>query len=261
MATVSEYIDQGMALLGIPARQKGPVTKGWNKAENAITDSERAAALTGNVGLAHAYSNPPTMALDIDDLPKARTWLEERGVDLDTLLDANDAVQVCSGRQGRAKLIYRLRGGMAPLLTKQITAPETGEMVLELRCASANGLTVQDVLPPSIHPETGLPYTWGGKGDWRAIPVIPDALLAIWLQELVAGRGPRKTSASARTVDATPRQRARVADMLRHVSADCSYELYRDMVWAILSLGWDDGESIAQEWCLTVTCPPKDPSI
>jgi hypothetical protein len=38
--------------------------------------------------------------------------------------------------------------------------------------------------------------------------------------------------------------------MLSYISADCSYELYRDMVWAILSLGWHDGEDIAEAWCL-----------
>jgi hypothetical protein len=52
-------------------------------------------------------------------------------------------------------------------------------------------------------------------------------------------------------VDDTPRQRARVADALAHISANCSYELYRDMVWAILSLGWHDSEQIAEAWCLT----------
>ena len=35
--------------------------------------------------------------------------------------------------------------------------------VLEFRCGTADGLTVQDVLPPSMHPDTGMPYRWGGK--------------------------------------------------------------------------------------------------
>jgi hypothetical protein len=52
-------------------------------------------------------------------------------------------------------------------------------------------------------------------------------------------------------VDDTPRQRARLAEMLSCITADCSYELYRDIVWAILSLGWHDGEEIAHGWCLT----------
>ena len=55
----------------------------------------------------------------------------------------------------------------------------------------------------------------------------------------------------SKAVDDTPRQRAALAGMLAHISADCSYDLYRDMVWAILSLGWHDGEKLAEQWCLT----------
>ena len=266
MDSAIEYVAAGIALIDIPPRKKGPTTTGWNKAENAITDPERAAALAGNVGIAHAYCSPsPTMALDIDDLPKARAWLAEHSIDLDALLDTDDAVQIASGKKGSRKLLYRLPYGVAPIPMKQITDPETGEMVLEFRCASANGLTVQDVLPPSIHPETGKPYEWAGKGNWRDLPVIPAALLAVWLQELksrAANRAPRERRLSLCTsVDDTPRQRARLAEMLSYISADCSYELYRDMVWAILSLGWHDGEEIAQEWCQTAPHRFEEPSF
>src|SRR5208282_5906249 len=53
---------------------------------------------------------------------------------------------------------------------------------LELRCATANDKSVQDVLPPSIHPDTGKPYEWAGGilGDWRALPAIPANLLSVW---------------------------------------------------------------------------------
>lgn len=127
--------------------------------------------------------------------------------------------------------------------------------VLEFRCGTVDGLTVQDLLPPSIHPDTGLPYRWGGKGNWRQIPEIPAALLIAWQHELVARKVRRKRRRGGlslfKGVDDTPRKRARVAKMLTYVSADCGYELYRDMVWAILSLGWHDGEDIAKAWCMT----------
>lgn len=127
--------------------------------------------------------------------------------------------------------------------------------ILEFRSGTRDGLTVQDVLPPSIHPDTGQPYKWGGKGHWQDIPVIPASLLAVWQKELSL-RGTKrlrikgKLSLSKR-VDDTPRQRARVATALSHISADCAYERYRDIVWAILSLGWADAEDIAEEWCLS----------
>jgi hypothetical protein len=28
--------------------------------------------------------------------------------------------------------------------------------------------------------------------------------------------------------------------------------MYRDVVWAILSLGWVDAEELARQWCMTV---------
>lgn len=262
MLLVCEYVAKGLALIAIPTGQKGPVSKGWNKVANVIKSIDDATALAGNVGLAHAYSVPtPTMALDLDDMARAAPFLSAHGIDVNALLEADDAVQIVSGRPGRAKLLYRLPSSLAPLESLTIKEAvlvnneERQVTVLEFRCATRDGLTMQDVLPPSIHPDTGQPYRWGGKGDWRAIPEIPEALLAVWQQELAAhytGRTRRKSRLSLfKSVDDTPRQRAVVAEMLSHVSADCSYERYRNIVWAILSLGWKDADDLAEQWCLT----------
>jgi hypothetical protein len=43
---------------------------------------------------------------------------------------------------------------------------------------------MQDVLPPSIHPETKQEYEWGGSGNWTSIPEIPSELLEFWLARL-----------------------------------------------------------------------------
>jgi putative DNA primase/helicase len=116
MVDPEDYVAHGMALVKIPPRKKGPTTKGWNEKANAITDPERAGELTGNIGIAHAYCLPtPTMALDIDDMERASAWLAARGIDVAELLDADDAVQIVSGRIGRGKLLYRLPSGLNPI--------------------------------------------------------------------------------------------------------------------------------------------------
>lgn len=41
---------------------------------------------------------------------------------------------------------------------------------------------------------------------------------------------------------------AQVKDQLKHVSANCTYDKWRNAVWSILATGWDCAESIAREW-------------
>jgi hypothetical protein len=185
-----EYVEAGLALCEFDPGTKGPSgarAKDWNKRERAITDPQRVNGMLQG-GLLHAYS--ATCSIDVDNLAEARTFLAAHGVDLDALLTARDAVMISSGRQNRAKLIYRLA---TPLPSKKLGRYETTDIItgepkkfhaLELRCATRAGLSVQDCLPPSIHPDTGKPYTWAYgnslTGSWRNLPELPAALLALW---------------------------------------------------------------------------------
>lgn len=256
MAIIQDYLNAGFALVPIPRGKKGPQFKGWNRQEAVITcDSHPALMVMGNVGLAHAYCQPsPTAVLDIDQLEPSKDWLSHRGIDLDELLDDPSAVQILSGRVGRAKLLYTMPSQVGPMVSTS-TADGSGATILEFRCATRAGLTVQDVLPPSIHPDTGQPYRWGGRGRWRNIPVMPLNLIEAWKSALASNLSNRslrlRANPTSKSVDDTPRQRARLADMLAHISADCSFETYRAMVWAILSLGWDDVDQIAESWSRT----------
>jgi hypothetical protein len=111
-----DYVVNGMALVSIPIGKKGPTAQGWNLIERAITTPDVAARLKGNIGLLHGYCSPaPTMALDLDHMERASAWLAARGIDVVELLDADDAVQIVSGRLGRGKLLYRLPAGLAPI--------------------------------------------------------------------------------------------------------------------------------------------------
>jgi hypothetical protein len=175
-----------------------------------VSDPEIAEWLDGNVGIAHAYSG--TCAIDIDDLAKCTAWLAERSIDLAELLNAPDAVRIES-RPGRAKLLYALA---KPLPSFKLPPG------LELRCASVTGTTVQDVLPPSVHPDTGRPYAWAygsPAGHWSVLPPLPGHLLNLW-QGLIKpakakpGEGPKVDS------NTFPRLRALLADW----SPDCTYD-------------------------------------
>lgn len=169
---LAEYCAAGFVLVPIPPGEKGPVTKGWNLREKCIADPYIAEVLDGNVGLAHAYSG--TACLDLDDIPTAREWFAQRAIDLDHWLLKSDAVMIMSGRENRAKLLYRVE---KPLPSFKLPG-------FELRCASSTGNTVQDVLPPSIHPVTQKPYTWAYGDDmnahWTNLPAMPEDLAALW---------------------------------------------------------------------------------
>ncbi|MGB2473357.1 MAG: AAA family ATPase, partial [Amylibacter sp.] len=46
----------------------------------------------------------------------------------------------------------------------------------------------------------------------------------------------------------TPKNIQRVLDALGYVHADCSYEVWRDCVWALLSTGWNCAAKLAMDW-------------
>lgn len=60
------------------------------------------------------------------------------------------------------------------------------------------------------------------------------------------GRAPANSSRPA-----SPESLARVKAQLSFIPADCNYERWRDIVWAILSTGWPQAEGIAREWSMT----------
>lgn len=258
MNLMENYVEHGYALVPIPKGEKGPKVKGWNDRKNVVTDPKRAAAISGNVGIAHLYCEPSaTAALDIDDFNLAKKYLADRGVDLQALLDADDALQVSSGRSNRGKLLYRLPLEISSMETCQISDPETKAMVLEFRCASSNGKTVQDLLPPSIHPETGSEYKWAGKGDWRCIPKIPENLLGVWKGLLsrtkrnidVSATGINLATSSAATDTLSPTDIQSLRSALLHLRSDIREDWIKAGL-ALKSLG-GIGRGLWLEWSIT----------
>lgn len=271
MKEAQAYAEHGLALVPIPPGKKGPVATGWNEPSHVVTDPAIAATLTGNIGIAHAYCTPRTAAIDVDDLARAIPMLARYGIDLVALSTAPDSVVINSGRVNRTKLLFRLHDDMPAFASKVLK--EGGSTILELRCATADGRTVQDVLPPSIHPDTGKPYQWGGNGNWPSLPVLPISVVALW-QSLLRGKpvqieepldiGPMPDYLRARlkiaaadvadigaTLPETPENIAKAESWLAAIPAACSYEEWRNAVWAIHDLGWKSGEQQARQWSLT----------
>jgi len=165
------YADAGWALVAIPAGSKAPTTFGWST--QPTSPSHWAEYPTHNIGVLHSLSG--TVALDIDHMANTRMIMEAMNIDLDAILASAPRIV---GRPDRGKVLFRAPAGEM-LTTRKISWPVDGdprktEVVFELRAGS-----VQDVLPPSIHPDTGNPYTWAGA-DWHSPPEIPEQLLMMW---------------------------------------------------------------------------------
>ena len=243
MNLIDKYVTQGLALIPIPRGQKAPIIADWNLKENVITNTKQTSSLNNiNVGLAHAYCTPePTCAIDFDDFVKAKHWFHENHIHIERYIEADNAVHIRSGRPNRMKLLYRL-----PNVLRTHVIKDEEQTILEFRCATRQGLTVQDVLPPSIHPETSQPYTWGGKGSYQNIPMIPEDIHNLWKLKLIALQNNTKPTVS--TQPESPKNVATLINALDQISSDCDYESYRNIVWAIKSTGWTVADEIALIW-------------
>lgn len=169
-----DYVAQGWAVVNMPAGSKAPTTFGWQT--RAVAPEHWDANPTHNIGLLHGLSG--TCALDIDDMENTRLIFEALNIDLDALLSSAPRIV---GRPDRGKVLFAVPAGLE-LVTRKISWPVQGDarktaVVFELRAGS-----VQDVLPPSIHPDTGNAYTWAGR-DWREpLPELPAQLATIWTE-------------------------------------------------------------------------------
>lgn len=224
----SKYLTKGFHLVPIPAGQKNPTHKGWNLKENTVTESYQLLP-NFNYGLAHAYSG--TVAIDIDEWDMATEALTLADIDLENLYNASDAVTIESGRPGHGKLLYRMPTGMVLPSKKLIkTVNNVNINYIDFRCATATGNTVQDVLPPSIHPETCQPYKWGGSGSWENLPLIPPALLEFWQSQLETDK--TRTIPSGTLIDASWDE---IKSALEAINPDSTYE---DWVKVGMALHW-----------------------
>jgi hypothetical protein len=236
-----QYLARHWYLCLIPYGLKRPITEKWNEPERAISAPGQLPEIVENVGLLHVQS--ATCSIDIDNYESAKAWFAERGVNLDELLSAPDAVQIVSGRPGSAKLIYRM-----PTPMRSIKRSKDGKAILEFRCATAEGKTVQDVLPPSVHP-SGSIYQWAGAGVTDGtpgtLPAIPEALLMIWRNQIESDRLPRGD------VEGTyPASLDEVTSAIKVIPAT-DREVWMRVGMAMRLAFGDDAFAAWDEWCQT----------
>ena len=169
-----EYTAAGWKLCEIRPGSKAPRTDGWQKADATFNRS------TLSAGLVHEHSG--TCALDIDDLARAEKFLQAHGIALADLLADPERVQIIGNPNNHGKLLYALP---AARKSKKVIEVVDGKKrnILDFRCAGN-----QDVLPPSMHPDTGVPYAWAYgdpvMGHWGNLPPLPAALDALWQAQL-----------------------------------------------------------------------------
>ena len=169
----------GIHIVPLPPRGKRPLSDNWGN--ECITDADAARDYytdhpDANIGAALGPSR--LCSLDIDNLDAMRVICQEFGWDIDSLASQAPTIQ---GRPPGMRLLFRVPHGVA-LQYHSLSWPKRDDpakrfTVFEIRAADTQQR--QDVLPPSIHPDTGQPYIWLTKPN-GAFPEPPAWLLAVW---------------------------------------------------------------------------------
>ncbi|MFP5426374.1 MAG: bifunctional DNA primase/polymerase [Gammaproteobacteria bacterium] len=208
------YIETfGLALVPIEPGEKGPKGKGWNKPGGYFTEVAEAEAFwtkrpNHNLGVVLGPSG--VCSLDVDDVELTRMVLSQvLGIDVDAIAAA---YPTSVGNPARFRVMFRVPDGI-DLSRHALVWPNKHDpdgtiykgIMAQVEAAIAEGNAeradacrmaaepfkritvfelraglVQDVLPPSIHPGTGKPYTWRKAPDAGGLPELPAELLAIW---------------------------------------------------------------------------------
>ena len=88
---------------------------------------------------------------------------------------------------------------------------------------------------------------WFSGNEASYSPMVnPEPLIIAGIMLTASPKQPKQLSC---TLPETPRTKAELQEKLSYISADCSYETYRSVVWGILSTGWTCSEMLAKDWC------------
>lgn len=172
-AWAAYYRSLGLALCHIQPGTKAPQMTGWP---------------TGNLDPEHWKTHPQDglgavlapsrlVSLDLDALPETRALFAELGLDWERVTARAWRLR---GNPARMRILYR--APESPLSLHKLVWPPRAAggkpvTVFELRAGP-----VQDVLPPTIHPDTQAPYEWL-VAPWELAGELaepPVELLELW---------------------------------------------------------------------------------
>ena len=90
-----------------------------------------------------------------------------------------------------------------------------------------------------------------GKPPKQKVPSVDNNLQSEF-PDLVAKLDPElNLTADKYNTPETPREVARIKEMLTFIDANCDRQTWRDISWAILSTGFSCAEALAREWSMT----------
>jgi hypothetical protein len=227
------------AYVPIGLGSKKPLLPNWNLKENCITSKADSHKLAGNnIGIAHAYCDPVTCCIDIDNATTALPILNINPKDLQA--------PICeSGRENSLKLFFTLK---APL--ESIPIEVDGKVSFEYRCATKTGLTVSDCIPPSLHP-SGTKYRWVNNLTLVDAPELPEELLNDWHQRIAAKSEKKHATVRARSFDFacdSPADEALLRKLLSYIDPNCDRATWVQVIFSILSTELTNAVPIAQSW-------------
>jgi hypothetical protein len=179
VAWAIRYIEKyQLALAPIPPGHKAPLYQGWNQPGGYVTDPGEARQRWSELpdhGIGAVLGPSQLCSIDVDSPEHAEAVLGALGIDLGALRRATPTIQ---GNPSRYRLMFKAPPGVV-LGRKALSWPAEAAggkpvVVFELRAGD-----VQDVLPPTVHPETGRAYIWLVPPN-SEFPPLPEPLLELW---------------------------------------------------------------------------------
>ena len=197
LSAIRPLVEAGVSVHWLRRRSKAPVEAEWTIAPTQSLDELVATFSRGaNVGVRPGeYSHTAAGYLHLIDLDIRDAAQEQDAWDwlLARWPEARSAPFVVSGSGGASRHLYFFTD--RPFRSRKIARSPGFSMVFDVKKdrpvkkhdweIEVFGTRKQAVLPPSIHPDTGQPYTWGREIEWDLLdlgigPIVSADVVESW---------------------------------------------------------------------------------